>query len=299
MTTDQMIAQIKRRVSVPSSQLKYGNADFIAFLNNAIESKIVPQLIDIDENFFVTFQDIPLVAGQTKYRVPNMAVCWSMHEVGFLNSAGNYRVLPRMTRGTERTGLTSSEPMGFYINDGYIVTTPDVGTTASGSLRVYYYRRLNELTLVSNCGRVTNVADGGVDWILTVDNAPLGVGSGADFIKGTSPYELIAIAQTVVVVGVVVTVAKAGFDFTPEIGDWIAGTGLTPVPHLPDAWHYVLADFGARKCMIGNVDAKTIQLLDSDIGDDLNGIKKVVQNRAKGSPRKRVGRNPILALHRR
>ena len=103
---------------------------------------------------------------------------------------------------------------------------------------------------------------------------------------------------SVTVVGVTVTIAQSLCSSIPEVGDYIAPTGHTPIPHLPDAWHYVLADFGARKCLIGNADEKIISLLDSDIGDDLNGIKQVVKNRSKGSPKKRVSRNPFLALQR-
>lgn len=299
LTTDQIIEHVKRRVSVPSSQIKYGNTDFLAFIDNAMESKLVPQLIDIDENFFVSYQDIPLVAGQSKYRVPSMAVCWSLHEIGYLNSSGSYRVLPRMTRGSEMAGTNGSEPNGFYIQDGFILTTPEMGTSVAGSLRVYYYRRLNKMTLKSNCGQITNVGDGGLDWILTVDNAPIGVANGADFMNGSSPYEIIGLKASVVVVGLAVTVAKSAFETDPVIGDWIAPTGYTPIPHLPDAWHYILADYTARKCMVGNVDAKSIQMLDADLGEDLAAIKNVVKNRAKGSPKKRVSRNPILNMHRR
>jgi hypothetical protein len=298
LTTDKLIEHIKRRVSVPDSQIKYNNIDFVAFLNNAIESKIVPQLIAIDEDFFVTYKDIPLVANQSSYRLPNMAVCWAVHEIGYLDSAGNYNRLDRMMRGTELVNTTSNQPYGMMIRDGNIITTPNMGSTVNGSLRVYYYRRLNELTLLSNCGKITNVLSAAPDYIITCDNAPIGLGTGADFIKGTSPYELDIINASVTVVGVTVNVAQSLFTSAPEIGDYIAPTGFTPIPHLPDAWHYILADFGARKCLIGNADEKVIALLDTDIGDDLNGIKQVVKNRAKGSPKKRVSRNPILALGR-
>lgn len=301
MTTEDLIAQIKRRVSVPASQLKYGNADFIAFLDNAIASKIVPKLIDIDEGYFVNSQDIPLVASQTKYRIPDLAVCWTLHEVGYLDTNGLYSVLPRITRGTEQAGSTDNRPYGFYLEDGYIVTTPDMGTTVSGSIRAYFYRRLNSLALAVSCGQVNTVTSVGVNWQLTVDSVPVGIGAGnpCDVTHGSNPYELISYNSTNAVVGFNVTIAKADFDDTPQVGDWVSRTGYTPIPHLPDAWHYLLADFGARKCMIGNVDAKTLQLLDSDIADDIDGIKRVTQSRAKGSPRKRVARNYFLAAQRR
>jgi len=302
MTTEQLIAQIKRRVSVPASQIKYDTSDFIAFLNNAITSKIVPKLIDIDEKFFVNSQDIPLVASQTKYRIPALAVCWTLHEVGYVDTNGNYLVLPRMTRGTEMAGSSNNRPYGFYLEDGHIVTTPDMGTTVSGSLRVYFYRRLNDLILSTACGRVNTVTAVGTDWQLTLDSAATGIGVGnpCDVTHGSNPYELISYNSTNTVVGLNVTIAMADFDATPQIGDWVSQTGYTPIPHLPDAWHYVLADLGARKALIGNVDQKTLQLLDSDIGDDIDGIKRVTQNRAKGSPRKRVSRNHALnAMKRR
>jgi len=298
MTTDQIIDHIKRRISVPASQIKYGNTDFIAFINNAQSSKIVPKLIDVDEKFFVHYEDIPLVASKTRYRIPKLAVCWSMQEVGYLDANGNYGVLPKMTRGTEMVGDTNNMPYGFYIEDGYIVTAPPMGTTVTGSLRVYFYRTLNDLTLVTNCGRVTVVTPVGINYQLTVDNAPVGLAAGAAVINGNSPYELIATEATAVVVGLNVTIAQSEFNTTPVVGDWVCQTGYTPVPHLPDAWHYILADLAARKCLIGNTDQRTLQLLDSDISDDLEGIKRVSQTRTKGSPRKRVARNPIRAAHR-
>lgn len=298
LTTNQLIEQIKRRASIPASQIKYQNADFIAFLNNAMESKIVPQLIAIDEDFFVSYKDIPLVANTSNYRLPDMAVCWTIHEIGLLDSAGNYKVLPRMTRGTEQINTKTNTPAGFYLQDGSVMVVPSIGSSATGSLRIYYYRRLNDLTLTTNCGTITNVVDADPNYIITVDTAPVGTSNGADFIKGSSPYELFAINSTITLVGTTITVAKSYFSNTPEIGDYVAQKGFTPIPHLPDAWHYILADFGARKCLIGNADEKIIAMLDSDIGDDLQGIKQVVKNRAKGSPRKRVSHNPFLSLQR-
>jgi len=299
LTTEELIAQIKRRVSVPASQIKYDNSDFIAFLDNAIASKIVPKLIDIDEGFFVDMQDVPLVAGQSKYRIPEFAVCWTIHEIGYLDTNGSYRVLPRSTRGTERAGTTDNHPYGFYLEDGNIVTTPDMGTTVSGSIRFYFYRRLNKLILSASCGKVNTVTSVGTDWQLTVDTAPAGIATTADVIFGSSPYEVISYNSGTTVVGLNVTIAKADFDATPQVGDWVVQSGYTPIPHLPDAWQYLLADFGARKTMIGNVDAKTLQLLDSDIKDDIDGIRRVTQSRTKGSPRKRVSRSHSLAAQRR
>lgn len=299
LTTNQLIEQIKRDASIPASQIKYQNVDFIAFLNNAMESKLIPQLISVDQDFFVNYKDIPLVASQSSYRLPDMAVCWVIHEIGYVTSAGDYRVLPRLTRGTEQKNNTSSEPSGFYLQDGSVIVAPSTSTIPSGCLRIYYYRRQNDLTLITNCGKVTNVADGGLDYVITVDTAPVGTSVGADFIKGSSPYELICVDSTITLVGTTITVSKSGFSSIPEVGDYVAQTGFTPIPHIPDAWHYILASYAARKCLIGNGDEKILQLLDTEIASYLQNLKQVVKNRAKGSPKKRVSRNPFLTLSRR
>jgi len=299
LTTNELIDHIGRRIVIPISQGKYVNLDYRSFLDDCIITKIVPKLITIDEFYCVDRQTIPLIGSTSKYRLPNRSVCWALDEVGYVDNAGNYFKLPRTSKRHEYQSSTSTYPSGFYLEDGFIYTTPNMGATVTGSLQLGYFRRRNKMALVSACGLITNVVTAAPNYVITVDNAPSGTATGADFISGTTPYDLIADNTAITLVGVTVTVPIASFDRTPVNGDWVVQAGYTPIPQLPDEWHYILADYASRKLLIGSSDEKTISLIDDDINDSLTGIKHVMQTRVKGSPRKRVSNNPVYNLMKR
>jgi hypothetical protein len=63
--TEQLIANIKRRCLVPTSQLTYQPEDFVDLANDELQGEVVPLLMSTREEYFVTFVDIPCPSDRT------------------------------------------------------------------------------------------------------------------------------------------------------------------------------------------------------------------------------------------
>ena len=84
--TDELIANIKRRCSVPTSQLTYTNADFVALGNDELQGEIVPLLMSTREEYFVKEYDFVSTAGGV-IDIPSDAVGAKLRSVCFVQSS--------------------------------------------------------------------------------------------------------------------------------------------------------------------------------------------------------------------
>jgi hypothetical protein len=298
-TTDTLVDAAKRNISLPSSSIKFNDTDIIAFMNEELQWLIAPALANTNEQYFTERHTITLVANQSKYILPKTASCWEFDSIYWVNSDGYRNRIYQKTRGGESEGAnTSSIPDGFYFEDSSIILTPNMSGTPNGSLEIVYRRLQNLLREVDNCAVIQTVADMGLTWDLGVNVAPIGYSNGVDFINKDNPYNLFARHITPVVAGLTVTVTKTDLDRTPVIGDYIAESGYTPVPHIPSEWHSILAVATSIRMLRASGDKGNLSSLESQLGAMLQMMNQTAKERAVNHPKKIVSRNWALNASR-
>ena len=292
-TSDDIITAVKRNASIPTSQKKFQNADFLAWMNEELQLTIVGELLSLREDYFVTSSTTALVANQDDYAIPSAAVGWKLEGVWYVDSAGEENKLSRVSR-SQRDMYTSSDgsaPAAFYFNGDNITVIPGIGSSASGSLKFDYVRIQNELVLEGSCGLISSVAIAGTDYQITVSSVP-STTNGADVISGVNPFGIIARASTATVAGSVITCAIADFDRVPVAGDFVAANGETPIPNIPEDYHPILAQALTMRCLTN--DQAMLQTQGMVLGNMLERMRKRSLRRVNNSPRKIVSRNSIL-----
>jgi hypothetical protein len=170
--------------------------------------------------------------------------------------------------------------------------------TPNGSIEIVYRRLLNQLREVGSCATISTVADMGLTWDLGVNITPIGYTAGVDFINKSNPYQLFGKEVTVVVAGLTITVTKTALDRTPVVGDYIAETGYTPVPHIPSEWHPILAVAGSVRMLRASGDKGNLANLESQLGSMLQMMNQTAKERATNHPKKIVSRNWTLNASR-
>jgi hypothetical protein len=299
-TGDMLISAIKRNASIPTSQSKFNDTDFLAFLNEELQITMVGELISLNEDYFIMKVDTALVASQTEYDLPTTAIGWKLEEVGYLDSSSNYSRLTRINRSQRDmydVMTDSSSPNAYYLEGNKIVLVPDMTSSATGSLRISYVRLQNDIVKTNSCGLISNVAVVGATYQLTVDSVPV-TSAGVDIISGTNPFSVLARGLTAAVGGLVITVTSTGFERAPVAGDYIAPVNKTPIPNIPEDYHPALAQMAVIRCLISMNDAKGLQTAQLSLANMMGNIRRRSADRVKASPKKIVSRSHILNLIR-
>src|SRR5688500_16338008 len=120
-TSDELIAQVKRRGMIPSSENTLTTTDYLSFINDEIQTFIVPLLMSVREEFFVANSTSTIVSGTANYPIPTRAIGAKLRNVLMLNGSV-YEPLERLEpERVARDGTTSGTPEGYYLEGNDVV----------------------------------------------------------------------------------------------------------------------------------------------------------------------------------
>jgi hypothetical protein len=270
-TTDALVANIKRRITLPDAQNLYSSDDLIAFASDELSGTIEPLVHSVQQEYWVTRVDIPLIQGQTNYTIPIRGVANGLRLLTLVDPSGNEIEFPLLR--PENTASTynwlspysTSTLYGFYMEDDHIVTFPkQVVTNPVMSYRFRFERMPNQLCATSEAAQITVIAGN----VVTVNNIP------ADWTTSLT-YDLISGKPAFASKGddLAVTTLNTGtsqitftsLPATAAVGDWIAVSGTSPIAQIPFQLFPYLAQCVANLAMAGM----------SDSGPYEEGVKKL------------------------
>ena len=288
-TADNLIQSIKDNCMIPTSQNKFSDSMLLRILNEELRLTITGELENLNQEYFVKYQDVPLVASQTEYDIPIKATGWVLRDIGFVGQDTIYNSLNEIQlENIDRTRINTeaARPHAFYKKHTKVVSIPNISASPeSGSWRFYFHKLQNELIKTSSCGLISNVVDTGTDYILTVGSLPI-TSNGVDVISSKNPYNIIADNFTATVGGFNITVTKTGFDSVPVVGDYVVETGKSPWPNIPEDFHPILSMAASVRVAIISKDDKLKSLLESTMQVMVDKLRKRAGNRSKGTVKK-------------
>ena len=145
MTSDDLIASIKRRISFPLSQNTFQYSDMLSFLNEEMQISAVPSVKQEHEEYFVYRQSVDLVYGVSRYEIPNRSIGMTLRDVKFADSSGNFydmtRIAPEDKAFFQQSNGSNQTISKYYIEGNEIVLTPSVQTGVSGKLIFWIFLR--------------------------------------------------------------------------------------------------------------------------------------------------------------
>lgn len=148
-TSNELIEAVKRKISMPITQVTFSNDEILNFANEELFLAQVPSIMQYHEEYLVFRQNVPLVPQIQKYDIPDRAIGMKLRDLFFKDDNGN---LFEMTN----TGATNQDyfqqnsfgvniPRYFFVENNSIVLSTDVTNAAPGSLEMIYYLRPNSL----------------------------------------------------------------------------------------------------------------------------------------------------------
>ena len=149
MTSNDLIASVQRKISMPLSQITFSQLDVLQFANEEMFIAQVPSVLQFHEEYFVTYKILPLQNNLSRYPIPDRATGMKLRDLFWQDNNGN---LFEMTRITEHDKAFFQRNVGanqaihkFYMEGNYVVLTPSVVNGPTGFLIMVFYLRPNQL----------------------------------------------------------------------------------------------------------------------------------------------------------
>lgn len=307
MTSTELLASIKLRAAVPMSQISFSDDDLLAFAQEEIELKLLPSILAVKEEFYVTLATIPLVDNQSDYEIPYRAVGNKVRSIFYEQSPGTMLSLAHVPMELLNNYTINTFPYqfaGFVLENDHLKLVPRIASGAQGNLLVRYYLRPNTVVKMSRGAKIRSIDR--TTGIIQVSNGATGLSTvpsnitlstQVDFIKGKSTNKTYSFDKSIVAVnsaGGTITIDPSDIPSELVVGDWICTAGETVIPQIPPELHVMLAQAVACRVLESLSDTQALQNATAKLQEMEQKLLSVIDTRVESPFRKVVITNSIL-----
>jgi hypothetical protein len=296
-TSEQLIDSVKRRISIPTNQNTYTDADILAFADEETMLAIVPAIMSLHEDYLLFKDDVDLVANQNEYVIPYRSVGNKLNDLQYIDTQGVPFLMARSTVAEEpwigQSSVNGRTPFSYYIMNNRINLMPSIGSNASGSLRFIYYIRPSSLVLTTAVGVITNINTSTGDITVSALPSTFDTSETYDFYKARSPHNILSkdLTCTGIVSGAkTISFAPADLPSTLEVGDHVALSEQCAIPQIPSDLHVFLAQKTAERVLEAQGDLEGFKLAQAKSQEMEMRAGNIIDNRVDESPHKLINR---------
>lgn len=291
-TADRLLAGVKRRVIIPSSQPLMSDSDMLSLADDVIASTMVPMLKSTRSDFFVTSVREDLVNGTSSYSIPYRAAGRTVRDLKRVDSAGSKLDLNYVASEDEHLFAQTGDPHSFYFKGDKIVLVP-TPDSADYDLEIWYELMPSSLVTVASASTVSSATA----TVVTVDQVPSGITTGVtvDFIQGRSGNSILSMDVTVQgTTSTTITFSSGQIPTTLGSGDYVALSQQSPVVMLPDECYPLLETLTAVRILEAIGDFEGADRLKDQAKDERKDLLKLLEPRITGESIKIINRNGLL-----
>lgn len=251
-TVEDLILNIKRRCSVPTSQLTYTEEDFALLANDEMQDEVVPLIMSTREEMFVEFYDIATPSDRV-IPFPTNTVGNKIRSVCYIQQASPLVLvnLPRIDLDVVAgVGFANRATLaGFYIQGNDLVLYPNTSVPVGTNIRIYFYKRTLVLASPSNYGRIVSIDENNNTVVLSFLPSSWDIGTELNAVSQTTPFQTLNSTLEVVNISSPSVILNNVDDLT--VGDYISERGFSAIPQIPIESHPYLAQLTAAKALEG------------------------------------------------
>lgn len=305
MDSDELLASIKLRGAVPLAQISFQDSDLLNFASEEIDLKVVPSVLAVREEFYVTTETIPLVSNQSNYKIPYRAIGGKVRFVYLQSSDGTSKPLAQIPMEFLPQYQQSSfayQNAGFYLQSDELVLLPPIDGVATGSLVIKYYMKPNKVVETSRGATITaiNTTTGEI----TLDAVPSNItaNSEVDFIQSLSNHRTKGYDINVVSANAttkMITVAVADLPSDLQVGDVVCSAGETIIPQVPSELQVMVAQAVICRVLEAIGDTQGLANATAKLQEMEMKLLNVIDSRVEAPGRKSVNPNTFITNRRR
>lgn len=225
-TSTGLIAQIKRRALIPTSQNLFTSSDIIDMLNEELQNRIVPYIMNVREDYFLTYNEITQDGTQDEIDIPYDAIGNKINQITLYTATTNdsfFATIPRLSPSQINDYFG-----GYYIEGNKIKLYPKA--ISSGKLRIYYYKRPSEIVASTRWAIVSTINTN--TSIVCSTNLPTNIitGSDIDIVKNIQPWDTTKETTAGTVSGATVNLSDTS---DISVGYYICSKDESPFAQIP------------------------------------------------------------------
>lgn len=302
LTSTTLIESIKRRASIPISQNTFTDEDLLAIANEEIFIGLVPSILQVHEEYFVTSENIDIVSNKANYPIPSRAIGNRLRQISYRDTSGNVyemtRIQPELRYDDQHNQVTNAV-YRFMVKNNEAVLIPSPSVQTVGGLEMSFFIRPNVMVTEDRVGIITDIDRN--TGIVTLEDFPKAFAASNlyDFIRIPSPHRIITYDVAIVTLDPVTKTVTFDIADIPEdvnVGDSVMLAGETFVPNVPTDLHVVLAQRVATRCLEAMGDTQGLANANTKLQEMEFKTAEIIDNRVEGSPQKIVNRNNILRM---
>lgn len=308
MTSD-LLADVRRSGMLPDSAPSgVSDADILAHANKELQSRLLPLVNSVREEFYVQTVTQPLVAGQQFYRIPGRSIGNRLRDVLIQQSDGTLTNLVRLTPEAYaelQTTVPGPYPWAFYLESDSVMLVPTPSTGPTASLLFKYLIRPN--FLVAHNDNKTPHVIGVTKFSTTTVITHTGSGSfnsaasgSLDIVSVKPPFRTVMISTTPTnhaTGSIEVPNSALPSDFTTDNFGGGAGKGAvisaaetSSVVQLPPELHNLLYQRTLCRVLQSIGDLEALQAAEANAAQMERDAVGLIANRTEGEPKKVVSR---------
>ena len=245
-TTEHLLASVKLRSLTPRGQYTFQDPEVLQIADEEMRGLVVPSIMGLREEYFVTYSDIPLVGNQATYAIPARASGMIVRDLAFLDASMSVRRL-RKTEIERIKSYSTGSPDAFYFIGNKIALYP-FPAGSSGSLRVYFSLAPSKLVSTAEVSAITDIDTSTNELTLLSIPSTWVTGNAFDLSKqdgGQEPLAIDLVAEDIT--DNVVRLPSLPSDL--RVGDYISLAGQTALLPVPCEYREVLAQATAARIL--------------------------------------------------
>jgi len=296
MTSNELIASAKSRAMLPTNQNTFQTVDFLRFANEELDNAVVPSILKLHDDYYLTSILVPLVSNKSNYKIPYRAIGNKLRDVAYKDTNGSLYELSRISIGDVPSFQLSYAVNSFgffYVTGDEVNLIPEPTSGASGNLLFSLYLRPNALVDESRSAEVKfiNFTTGEV----IVDGIPKNFDSSIvyDFIQTRSPHKILKFDVPVLSLNSVtktITFDPSNMPSDLAVGDHIMQAEETIIPQIPTELHSLLSHRVAMRCLEALGDQQGLSNASAKLVEMENNLQVLIDNRVEEAPMKVVNR---------
>ena len=300
-TSERLLSSIRARITIPAAQNLFTDTNLLLLANDELRTVILPMIMQLHSEFFVYSKDYQLDGTTVSFDIPPESIGSNLRDVTIVTQSGTAGTLdseysiPMISQ--ELRTETSPWPMTYYGDTGFFLRNNSVvlntATIQGDALRLYYFRRPNEIVEVADAGQVLSIDT--VNNLVVLANVPPGweAGNSVCVVSNTPGFDLLVESTSLVSVSSPTVCLSASAIAEIRVGDWIALEGETPIPQIPVEAHPVLAQATAVKVVEALGDQAGFTVAQNKYDQIARGYTMMTNSRVEGEPKRLVTRRGI------
>jgi hypothetical protein len=293
-----LLTSVKQRSMNADNQNLLSDSDIVRIASEELQGTLLPYILSVKQEYYVTNQDQTYVSGTTRYNIPQRATGTKLRDVMLVDNQGN-EVLLNFVNEEDMKSSWAYAPYQFgFVTTDYsinLVLGNNLGSGNYSYVRMKYFRRPNTLCTTGYSGNAGQVISfNTVAKTITLDNAPTTwtASTQFDIINSMPPFQSRVDDATITNISGFVLTFTNDLPSGLAVGDWVSQANFSPIPQMPVECHRVLEVLTAARILqyTGDPAFQVMQAMAEGMKRDLI---QVLSPRVDGSPQKIPIRNRL------